>query len=134
MNEITISPHAISKWENGHNLPETTLLPVLSQIFRLTIDEIIMPAYSFDEKIEVEKPTILEQQAEYIAKYVIQKVDVEVVSKDKKAVDLDNDTIMSSVYKAYPNIGYCAVIKDKQVKKDGTSITRITISSNQREK
>lgn len=51
---LHISPQAISKWENGHTLPETTLLPVLSQIFRCTIDDIIMPAYSFDEKIEEE--------------------------------------------------------------------------------
>lgn len=70
---LNISPQAISKWENGHTLPETTLLPILSQVFRCTIDDIIMPAYSFDEKIEAEKPTLLDQQAEYIAKYVIQK-------------------------------------------------------------
>lgn len=130
---LNITPQAISKWENGHTLPETTLLPKLSQIFRCTIDDIIMPAYSFDEKIEVEKPTLLEQQAEYIAKYVIQKMDGEIVSKEKKGLGLDNDTIISSVYNVFPNIGYCTVTKSKPVKKDGNSIISITISTSQKE-
>lgn len=130
---LNISPQAISKWENGHTMPETTLLPILSQIFRCTIDEIIMPAYSFDEKIEEEKPTLLEQQAEYIAKYVVQKMDGENVSKEKNGLGLDNDTIISSIYNAFPNIEYCTVTKSKPVKKDGTSIISITISAAQKE-
>lgn len=130
---LNISPQAISKWENGHTLPETTLLPKFSQIFQCTIDDIIMPAYSFDEKIEAEKPTHLEQQAEYIAKYVIQKMDGKIESKEKKTLGLDNDTIISSVYHVFPNIGYCTVAKSKPVKKDGNSIISITISSSQKE-
>lgn len=130
---LSISPQAISKWENGHTLPETTLLPILSQIFRCTIDDIIMPAYSFDEKIEAEKPTILDQQAEYIAKYVIQKMDGEIISKEKNCIGIDNDTIISSVYNAFPNIGYCTVTKSKPVKKDGNTMISITISSSQKE-
>ena len=128
---LYISPQAISKWENGHTLPETSLLPILAQIFRCTIDDIIMPAYSFDEKIEEEKPTLLEQQAEYIAKCVMQKMDGSVVVNEN--VGLENDTIISSVYKAYPNFGYCTVTKGKPVKKEGTSITSITIASSQKE-
>lgn len=130
---LNISSQAISKWENGHTLPETTLLPILSQIFRCAIDDIIMPAYSFDEKIEAEKPTLLEQQAEYIAKYVIQKMDGEIVSKENNDLGIDNDTIISSIYSAFPNIGYCTVIKGKPVKNDGISIKSITISSSQKE-
>ena len=130
---LNISPQAISKWENGHTLPETTLLPILSQIFQCAIDDIIMPAYSFDEKIEAEKPTYLEQQAEYIAKYVIQKMDGEIVSKEKNCLGIDNDTIINAVYKAFPNIGYCTVTKGKPVKKDGNSIISITISAAQKE-
>ncbi|HNX13739.1 MAG TPA: helix-turn-helix transcriptional regulator [Oscillospiraceae bacterium] len=54
---LNISPQAISKWENGHSLPDTALLPVLSQIFSCTIDELIMPAYLLDSRIEEEKQT-----------------------------------------------------------------------------
>lgn len=54
-----------------YSLPDTAMLPVLSQIFRCRVDDIIMSAYSFDEEIELEKPTLIERQAEYIVKYVI---------------------------------------------------------------
>ncbi len=130
---LHISSQAISKWENGHTLPETTLLPILAQIFRCTIDEIIMPAYSFDEKIEAEKPTLLEQQAEYIAKCVIQKIDSNIKSNEKSSLGLDDEIIMNSVYKAYPNIGYCTITKGRPVKKDGVSISSILISASQKE-
>ncbi|MDF2543381.1 MAG: transcriptional regulator [Herbinix sp.] len=129
---LIISPQAISKWENGHTLPETTLLPLLSQIFRCSIDDIIMPAYSFDEKIELEKPTLLEQQAEYIAKCVLQKMDSKIVSNEIIGLGIDNETIINAVHKAYPNIGYCTITKGKPVKKDGTSIISITISASQK--
>ena len=72
--KLGITAQAISKWENGHALPETSLLPVLAQIFGCTIDDIIMPAYLFDEEIELEKPADLEQQAEHIAEIVIKKI------------------------------------------------------------
>lgn len=128
---LNISSQAISKWENGHSLPDTTLLPVLSQIFRCTIDDIIMPAYSFDEKIEAEKPTLLEQQAEFIAKYVIQKMDGEIITKEN--IGLEEDIIIDSIYGAYPNLGCCKVVKGKPVKKDGNLTISITISSPQKE-
>ncbi|MCL2373555.1 MAG: helix-turn-helix transcriptional regulator [Defluviitaleaceae bacterium] len=46
---MRVTPQAISKWENGHSLPETGSLPLLAQIFGCGIDDIIMPAYSSDE-------------------------------------------------------------------------------------
>ncbi len=128
---LHISSQAISKWENGHTLPETTLLPILAQIFQCTIDEIIMPAYAFDEKIEAEKPRLLEQQAEYIAKCVMQKIEMK--SNDKSNLGLDDNIILNAVYNVYPNIGYCTITKGKPVKKEGTLISSIRISSSQKE-
>jgi len=72
---LFITPQAISKWENGHTVPETTLLPVLAQIFSCTIDEIIMPAYAFDEKIEARKADGISLQAEQIAKQVMKSLE-----------------------------------------------------------
>ena len=40
---LCISPPAISKWENGHTLPETMLLPILAKLFNCSIDSILMP-------------------------------------------------------------------------------------------
>lgn len=49
---LFVSPQAVSKWENGHTLPPTSLLPVLAQIFGCSIDALMMPAYTADESIE----------------------------------------------------------------------------------
>ena len=38
-----ITAQAISKWENGHTLPETVLLPILANIFNCSIDSILIP-------------------------------------------------------------------------------------------
>ena len=72
---LRISPQAVSRWENGHTLPDTHSLPVLAQIFDCTIDDIIMPAYVFDEKIEAEKPDSIEKQAEHIAQIVVKQIE-----------------------------------------------------------
>jgi len=41
--QLRISAQAISKWENGHTLPETTLLPLLAKLLNSSIDSILMP-------------------------------------------------------------------------------------------
>jgi transcriptional regulator with XRE-family HTH domain len=41
--KLDISAQAISKWENGHALPETALLPLLAKILNASIDSILMP-------------------------------------------------------------------------------------------
>jgi len=41
--KLAITAQAISKWENGHTLPETALLPLLSKILNSSIDSILMP-------------------------------------------------------------------------------------------
>ena len=41
--KLKITAQAISKWENGHTLPETALLPLLSKLLNSSIDSILMP-------------------------------------------------------------------------------------------
>ena len=41
--KLEISAQAISKWENGHTLPETAMLPLLAKLFNTSIDSILMP-------------------------------------------------------------------------------------------
>jgi transcriptional regulator with XRE-family HTH domain len=41
--KLDISAQAISKWENGHALPETALLPLLAKLLNSSIDSILMP-------------------------------------------------------------------------------------------
>ncbi|MCL2404344.1 MAG: helix-turn-helix domain-containing protein [Defluviitaleaceae bacterium] len=42
--KLGISAQAISKWENGHSLPETALLPLLAKLLNSTIDSILTPS------------------------------------------------------------------------------------------
>jgi transcriptional regulator with XRE-family HTH domain len=42
--KLEITAQAISKWENGHTLPETVLLPLLAELFCCSIDSILMPS------------------------------------------------------------------------------------------
>lgn len=39
--KLNISPQAISKWENDISFPDITTLPLLSEIFDITIDELL---------------------------------------------------------------------------------------------
>lgn len=40
---LSVSPQAVSKWENGHTMPEVSILAELSEILGVTIDEILLP-------------------------------------------------------------------------------------------
>jgi len=46
---LGISAQAISKWENGHTLPETALLPLLAERLECSVDAILRPAFVQDE-------------------------------------------------------------------------------------
>jgi len=41
--KLGISAQAISKWENGHTLPETVMLPLLANLLSTSIDSILSP-------------------------------------------------------------------------------------------
>lgn len=127
---LCISPQAISKWENGHTLPETSLLPVLAQIFGCTIDEIIMPAYSFDEKIEETKPTLLEQQAEHIAQYVVKKMEDKI--KPKELIGLSDDIISEAIINKHGDIGFITINRGKESRSEGKICTKITVTTPQK--
>lgn len=39
--ELMVTPQAVSRWENGHTLPETILLPKLAALLHISIDELL---------------------------------------------------------------------------------------------
>lgn len=44
---LDVSPQAVSKWENGRCLPETTLLPDLAKVLECSIDSLLLPRELF---------------------------------------------------------------------------------------
>ena len=128
---LNITPQAISKWENGHSLPDTALLPVLAQIFNCTIDELIMPAYTIDPRIEEEKPNLLQQQAEHIAKYLFQQL--EIAKTMEQIPGLDDQTIIQAISQSNPNIGSYTISRSAPEKKPRFTDTYIVVSTPQKE-
>ncbi|MEO3945189.1 helix-turn-helix domain-containing protein [Gorillibacterium sp. CAU 1737] len=130
-NMLAISPQAISKWENGHSLPETSLLPVLAQIFNCTIDDIIMPAYILDEKIELEKTSAEELQAERIADQILRKLGE--AQMGKPLIGMDDESIVHAIRHTHPNIGNCEVIRGTPSKTDRYTSIHLTVVAPQTE-
>ena len=128
---LSVTPQAVSKWENGHSLPDTSTLPILAQIFGCGIDDIIMPAYSIDERVEQAKPNTLEQQAEHIAKAVIAKMEDK--QKAKEQTGFDDDEIAEAVIKKHPDIGRASIRRDKTSRTTGDICTPIAIISPKQE-
>ena len=40
---LGVSPQAVSKWENGKCLPETSMLPLISEVLGVSIGSLLMP-------------------------------------------------------------------------------------------
>lgn len=60
-NRLGISAQSISKWEKGTTMPDITLLPLLAEIFGITIDDIF--DLSVDQKLQrIERRMDLEEE------------------------------------------------------------------------
>lgn len=127
---LCISPQAISKWENGHTTPETSLLPVLAQIFQCSIDEIIMPAYLFDLEIEEKKTNSWDLQAKKIADYIIRQLGG---AMPEESIGLDDAAIIEAVRKIHPNIGNYQITRGKPETHNRYISLYITVTTAQQE-
>ena len=50
--KLGITAQAISKWENGHTLPETAMLPLLAKLLECSIDSILIPFFTQDRNFK----------------------------------------------------------------------------------
>lgn len=119
---LHVSPQAISKWENSHTLPETSLLPALSKILGCTIDEILMTGNTIDDNIAPAKVSSLNMQADYIASQVISKIG------KKEYIGLSDDTILDDMGKNHFNLISPDVARGKEMRTDGKIRTKIVVS------
>ena len=49
-NKIGVSAQSVSKWENGISMPDITLLPFISEVFGVSIDDLF--DLTVDEKLK----------------------------------------------------------------------------------
>ena len=64
--KIGVSRQAVSKWESDQCCPDISLLPLLADIFGITIDELLM-AEQLDEKLLLEKYEAKAEQNQHYA-------------------------------------------------------------------
>lgn len=61
--KLNVSPQAVSKWENGITMPDITLLPLLSEVFGVSIDD--MFDLTVDQKLRrIENRMLMEEEFE----------------------------------------------------------------------
>ena len=56
---VNVTPQAISKWENGAALPDTCLLPVLSELFHVSIEELLCTNNEYTQAKHKESDPVL---------------------------------------------------------------------------
>lgn len=56
---VNVTPQAISKWENGAALPDTYLLPKLSELFNISIEEILCINKKNNPAIQIENNPVM---------------------------------------------------------------------------
>ena len=61
--ELSVSPQAVSKWENDINYPDISLLPQLAQFLGVSIDELLRGA-STQERKELDVSTSITKEAD----------------------------------------------------------------------
>lgn len=127
---LCVSPQAISKWENGHTMPDVALLPVLAQIFDCSIDEIIMPAYLYDADIEEKKTNKAELQARHIANYIIRQLGG---TMPGESIGLDDAAIIEAIRGVYPNLGKHKITRKRMETHDRYISVFITVTTSQKE-
>lgn len=79
---LNISPQAISKWENDLTCPDISILPELSKILGVSIDELLIG------KKEMEVVKVIPQEERKDLKNVKLKIQILTAEKDKITINL----------------------------------------------
>lgn len=115
---LSVSPQAVSRWENGTTYPDITMLPTIASYFEVTLDELIGMDKIRDEH-DIEE--IMQQYR---------------VNASKGHVD-KNIELLSEALKRYPKneeMLFCyALSLHSCISKDGRELTEEEIQQNARE-
>lgn len=88
--QLHVSPTAVSKWENGHSLPDISVMPAIADYFGVTVTDIINGSRT--EIQETEKPQ------EQVVRYVINQTVSERKSYFKIILALTVLVVLLSLY------------------------------------
>lgn len=115
--EIGVSAQAVSKWENGTNLPDIQLMPILADIFSVSIDTL----YGREKRrSELEIPSVFEECCESVmdaigtAFYNAMRYNIE-QGVEVPAIDVDE---YLQRYKNQMKYGYDGILRSAIVQKE----------------
>lgn len=98
---LGVSPQTVSKWENNTNMPDITLLPVIADIFEVSVDELLgrktqRNTYVATERIEYCGNSLLESMFTCMYDESSSEPFGESLEKYKKALR-DNDSLRTAI-------------------------------------
>ena len=106
--KLNVSPQAVSKWENDLSIPDVTLLIALSDLFNISLDELIR------EKQNLPVTTLVEQENKKPLEKMLLKIIVNSKDGDKVKVNLPVQLIKLgiNISKCMPEINGNDALKD----------------------
>ena len=106
--KLNVSPQAVSKWENDISIPDVTLLIALSDLFNISLDELIR------EKQNLPVTTLVEQENKKPLEKMLLKIIVNSKDGDKVKVNLPVQLIKLgiNISKCMPEINGNDALKD----------------------
>lgn len=129
---LGISAPAVSRWENGHALPDISLLPELARLLDCTIDHILLA----DEKpnrerkqsnTEVSVNAQLSPNPEIsLAEQIINMLE------GRNMIGMDNQTIIKAFSRKHGNLGDVTVVRNRSTRSDRAIVSSITLKVNGR--
>jgi len=125
--QLGVSVQTISKWENGHTLPETATLPLLASLFDCSIDTILRPHAAQDAAFRDYAQTIGGQPGELVLRLyqnMRSKFDFTVKLGEKYQIW---DTVINSNSAAFHQAGSEYFILRIDVEENGSAAARLPL-------
>lgn len=92
-NLLGVSPQAVSKWENGHALPDIALLPAIARVMNTSIDRLltgqdsIVPAGPYDQEYQLQD-YYWGLEPSYLARQIVESVSKKTTTADQYLLDI----------------------------------------------
>ena len=101
--KLGITAQAVSKWENGHTMPETSMLPLLSKLLNSSVDSILL-LQEINFITNIEEIIRIDKQK---ARQLLENVDKTIIAKALKGVSPATGEYLRELFSEIDLIGLC---------------------------
>lgn len=128
---LQISAAAVSKWENGHTLPDITLLPELAKIFDCTIDHILLAERERKESSEMTNKTDQKRTTNVDPNFALADQIIKLI-EGKNMIGMNDQTIMNAFSAKHGHLGDVRVVRNRSTRSENYIMNSITVEVNRR--